>query len=262
MDDLNILKLIISVALKEFLCKDSLLLELDVREEALSHRVAFYLEQALEEKKYDLSFDSETIESLVTDCEYDKHRDEKKTLSDLIEKYPKKPTKEIRPDIVLHKRNSNINLIVIEIKKKKSRNKKYAKDKVQAFVDSFYKYKIGIYLEFNTGINYKDITEPIAMIATFPDGDYNNSDQKLLEMLNALGKNNLAKKGGFLKCLSREQNDILVQYFDLYDAPENIEIRGTYDYWLEVWFNKLTQEKAEKILKRKDKNFILKNENL
>lgn len=70
-------------------------------------------------------------------------------------------------------------------------------------------------------------------------------------MLTSLGKDNLAKKGGFLKYLSREQENVLVQYFDLYDAPENINVRDTYDYWLEVWFNKLTQEKAEKILKRK-----------
>lgn len=251
MDDLNILKRIIFVALKEFLRKDSLLLELDVREEALSHRVAFYLEQALEEKKYDLSFDSETIESLVTDCEYDKHLDVKKTLHGLIEKYPKKPTKEIRPDIVLHKRNSNTNLIVIEIKKKKSRNKQYAKDKALAFVESSYKYKFGIYLEFNTGTNYKDITEPVVTIATFSDGDHKDPNNKLLGMLTSLGKDNLAKKGGFLKYLSREQENVLVQYFDLYDAPENINVRDTYDYWLEVWFNKLTQEKAEKILKRK-----------
>lgn len=80
MNDLNILKRIILVALKEFLHKDNLLLELGVREEAISHRIAFYIEQAFEQKKYDLSFNSETIESLVIDCEYNKHQDTKKFL--------------------------------------------------------------------------------------------------------------------------------------------------------------------------------------
>jgi len=251
MDDLNILERITEDALKEFLRKDSILLELDVREEAISHRVAFYLEQALEKNKYDLSFDSETIESLVTDCEYDKYRDVKKVLSGLIEKYPQKPTEEIRPDIVLHKRNSDINLVVIEIKKKKSCDKQYAKDKALALVESDYKYKLGIYLEFNTGMNYKIFTESIVTIATFSDSDYNEPNQKLLNMLNTLGKNNLALKGSFLKYLSREQEDMLVQHFNLYEAPENIEVRDTYSYWLEVWLNNLTQDRVEKILKRK-----------
>ena len=251
MNDLNILKQIILVALKNFLHKDNLLLELGVREEAVSHRVAFYLEQAFEQKKYDLSFDSETIESLVVDCEYDKHRDTKKILNGLIGKYPRKTTEEVRPDIVLHKRNSDINLVVIEIKKKKSDNKQYAKDKVLAFVESSYKYKLGIYIEFNTGINYKVISEPIAVIATFSDGDYKNPNQKLLDMLNTLGKDNLNKKGGFLKYLSKEEENILIQHFDLHEAPENIEVRDTRDYWLGGWLDSITQEKAEKIFKRK-----------
>lgn len=180
----------------------------------------------------------------------------------MIGKYHKKPTEEVRPDIVLHKRNSDINLVVIEIKKKKSDNKQYAKDKVLAFVESSYKYKLGIYIEFNTGTGYKVVSEPIAAIATFSDGDYNDPNYKLFDMLNTLGKDNLNKKGGFLKYLSKEEENILIQHFDLHEAPENIDVRDTRDYWLGVWFNKLTQEKAEKILKRKKKNFILRNKNL
>lgn len=251
MNDLNILKRIILIALKEFLRKDSMLLELNVREEAVSHRVAFYLEQALEQKKDDLSFDSEIIESLVVDCEYDKHRDVEKILDGLIEKYPKKPTEEVRPDIVLHKRSSDINLVVIEIKKEKSDNKQYAKDKVLAFVESSYKYKLGIYIEFNTGTNYKIISQPVAVIATFSDGDYKNPNHELLSMLNTLGKDNLNKKGGFLKYLSKEEENILIQHFDLYEAPKNIDVRDTRDYWLKVWLDNLTQEEAEKIFKGK-----------
>jgi len=141
--------------------------------------------------------------------------------------------------------------VKIEIKKKKSCDKQYAKDKALALVESDYKYKLGIYLEFNTGMNYKIFTESIVTIATFSDSDYNEPNQKLLNMLNTLGKNNLALKGSFLKYLSREQEDMLVQHFNLYEAPENIEVRDTYSYWLEVWLNNLTQDRVEKILKRK-----------
>ena len=192
MDDLNILKRLILIALKRFLEKESDLLVLDAREEAISHRLSFYMEKTLENSKtkWDFSFQAEEIESLVVDCEYNKHKDGGKVLSEIIIKYPDKKTDIVRPDIILHKRNSGLNLVIIEVKKKNSREKQYAKDKVQAFVESSYNYQLGIYIEFNSGAEYSN-HEKVADIATFSNNDYKIPNKKLLNMLNVF-KNDIS----------------------------------------------------------------------
>ena len=220
--DLNVLKEAMLDALKFFINKDANLLKLDVREEAISHRLAFYLEQTFSRLKYDLSLDVEEIESITVDCEYDKHSDAPKTLQDIIQKYPKKKTNVIRPDIVLHKRNSGTNLIVIEIKKEKSKDKdkEYAKDKVKAFVESSYAYQLGIYIVFNTGAD-----GPIKNIATFSKNNYKDPNEKLLKMLNTL------EKDGFSEQI---RNSSLTDWIHSDNILEQ-DIYSDEEYWNECW---------------------------
>ncbi len=132
-------------------CKDSKLFELAVKEETISHRLAFYLENLI----IDLS--NGEFDGSVVDCEYNRHGDEEKRLFEIIDKYPKKKTDIIRPDIVLHNRGNNQkNLIIFEVKKNNGRYKEYAKDKLKAYVDSSsYNYKLGVYVEFFVGQKYR-----------------------------------------------------------------------------------------------------------
>lgn len=86
---------VVNDALSDFAKRDMVLLDLGVQEETISHRLAIYIEQRLPEWE--------------VDCEYNR---------DLM--CPKKNPKGsgcIRPDIVVHKRNSSRNLLVVEIKK-------------------------------------------------------------------------------------------------------------------------------------------------
>lgn len=91
------LKESIEKSIKLFVKKDFDLLKLKVYEPAVSHRIAFYLE------KYFFQNDANI------DCEYDKRFDLDK---------PGLNGKSMRPDILVHTRNSQKNnKIAIEIKK-------------------------------------------------------------------------------------------------------------------------------------------------
>jgi hypothetical protein len=100
-------------------------------ERAISHRLAFYFECCLREKKV---LDDQSV--LSVDCEYDRHIDDEKKLRTIFEhqsiiKRARRTWKElepgvieflIKPDIVLHQRRTDDhNLVVIELKKASSR---------------------------------------------------------------------------------------------------------------------------------------------
>lgn len=81
--------------------KDIFLLENDANEEAISHRLAIYIENH--------------VEGWHVDCEYNRKglepkRIKAKTGININEKL-------VYPDIIVHRRNSNENLLAIEIKK-------------------------------------------------------------------------------------------------------------------------------------------------
>ncbi len=83
------------------------------------------------------------------DCEYDKHKNNKKEME--IDKQ----IKERRPDILIHKRgNDENNLAVIEIKKSTSsgsRRLDYKKLKSMTLQTGEYRYKLGIFINFAVG---------------------------------------------------------------------------------------------------------------
>ena len=99
----------VNKAIKNCLSIESKLLDLAVNERSVTHKVAEYLQK--EFTNYDV------------DCEYNKDgHDGKKILSGL-DKCKKGPTtndedgRTVYPDIIIHKRDSSTNLVVIEAKK-------------------------------------------------------------------------------------------------------------------------------------------------
>ena len=106
-------------AVSDFMRENPSLLDLEAHEQAISHRVAYYLESQFCKGM-----------NLNVDCEYDQHLDACKTFN--FEKEYKKcdcvgckkarekkpnPKKRCRPDVLVHSRgNDDRNLIVIEIK--------------------------------------------------------------------------------------------------------------------------------------------------
>jgi hypothetical protein len=112
-------------AVKYFMDNDKELLQLSAHEQAISHRIAVYLEKVLNSKEFNV------------DCEYNKHLENTKSFDINIldmELYKackcesckniirnninEIPSKNFRPDIVVHLRGKDTeNKIVIEVKK-------------------------------------------------------------------------------------------------------------------------------------------------
>ncbi len=113
---------IIQEAYMEFINRDIDLLDVDTNERSLTHRIAVYLEGK--------------FEWYSIDCEYSKNGDDTKVLSS----YRWNKTGEVLPDIIVHQRKSENNLLVIEWKKN---NEWDDRDKLQAYkTDLWYKYAI------------------------------------------------------------------------------------------------------------------------
>jgi len=75
--------------------RDAYLLEMDAHEVAVSHKLAEYLQQEFPEWN--------------VDCEFNKYYGETKTLDEYDSDW-------VRPDIIVHKRGTDEDLLVIEIK--------------------------------------------------------------------------------------------------------------------------------------------------
>lgn len=115
---------LMNAAIDQLIQNDSELLDLDVAECSLSHRLAHYMEL------------SATIQPpLTVDCEYNRHfRDPKKLIlppRNFLNRELRKTT--VLPDILVHERNSDANnLIVLELKKP-GENTDYDRQKLCAF---------------------------------------------------------------------------------------------------------------------------------
>ena len=143
------------------------LLENNLSERCIAHKLAEYLKGEFAD------FD--------VDCEYNRNIDVEKTLriekEKLIEiawdKIKDDDTYSVFPDIVIHTRKYHQNNhILIEIKKRigSKKDKNFDFEKLQAFTspNEDYKYKLGIYLEFNTK---KDVgISPVSRIIYFQNG--------------------------------------------------------------------------------------------
>lgn len=137
----------ISSALETLRDKDSFLIEKDVHERSITHHLAKYLE------KYFLDFD--------IDCEYNKCDDNPKKLSkifdDLERQLPlekKADTHRVYPDIIIHKRGTTNNLLVIEVKKDNKSSHENDIDKLKAYKNELgYKYAVHLTIE-DSGIRF------------------------------------------------------------------------------------------------------------
>lgn len=100
----HIVRNAVSEAIESLLLNDSFLLEIDASERAICHRLAVYLESY--------------FSNWNVDCEYNRNSIDVKRLNiesrtrNSTERYPA-----VFPDIIVHLRNTEQNLLVIEMKK-------------------------------------------------------------------------------------------------------------------------------------------------
>lgn len=157
-------------SVNQFLERDVGLLDLEAHEQAISHRIAVYLEYYIDEFHVDCEYNknmenpkkivfTEFPSSLENNCceggddksqcqllkEYfESHHDHTDEITEKIKK--------LRPDIIVHRRRSNDkNEIIIEIKKTKDCNFDKEKLKLMTAQGGSYKYKLGVFIRFEKG---------------------------------------------------------------------------------------------------------------
>ena len=121
------------------------LLELDVNERAIAHKLAEVL--------------GEQFSDHDVDCEYNRDHDEVKRLKlpGHTEKTDSTQATRVLPDIVVHRRVTDDNLLVVEMKKvKNSRPQEDENDrkKLRAFVKPPYNYEYGLFLKLSSSGEY------------------------------------------------------------------------------------------------------------
>jgi len=125
-------------ALEQLLRDDEEILIADVNERSISHRLANYL--------------NPMFPGWDVDCEYNRNHDDPKRLEIKRRKVSSDDTQAttVFPDIIIHRRGSDENYVVIEMKKTTSReNDKYDLQKLQAFKDQL-GYRFAIFLKIKT----------------------------------------------------------------------------------------------------------------
>ncbi len=134
------LKARVTQALDTLLEQDADLLNRDVQEEAISHRLARYLETL--------------FETWNVDCEFNMDRDKRKRTP-----LPQKQNPEVvddalvRPDIIIHKRGTSNNLLAIEVKKSSNKDRgEIARDrmKVESYINNPLKYRSSAFIIIRT----------------------------------------------------------------------------------------------------------------
>ena len=143
-------------AINQFLENDFYLLEKDIAERSITHKIAEYLQAQIPEYNVDCEYNGD-IENPVT---YRKQLGiSMETMQQLaVRAINENDTYGIYPDIIVHMRGFNDNnIIVIEVKKKKittrgQNEKDFDKVKLAAFTRQ-YSYKLGVFLEFETTKN-------------------------------------------------------------------------------------------------------------
>jgi hypothetical protein len=120
---------------------DVFLLQNNVNERSISHKLAEYLQAQ--------------FKSWHVDCEYNRDNARAKSLN-----LPKRnapdddlDARTVFPDIIVHHRNTSENLLVIEIKKSNnSEDDKFDRKKIKAFIKDL-KYKYGLFIKFQVASN-------------------------------------------------------------------------------------------------------------
>jgi len=129
-------------ALKKLIKRDKFLLEKDVNERTIAHKLGEYLQQ---------EFDDWNV-----DCEYNRYEDLTKKLDVPKDKvnWDDVEAKTVFPDIIIHHRGINENLLVIEIKKSSSiLGSEFDARKLEGFT-SQYGYRYGLFIKFYVGSEF------------------------------------------------------------------------------------------------------------
>jgi hypothetical protein len=121
---------------------DSYLLNNNLNERTISHKLGCYL-------SYDFS-------GWDVDCEYNRNHDNIKRLDFSVEQVASDDTtgKTVFPDIIIHRRATDENLLVIEIKKDAlQEDQEKDLNKIAKFIEQL-SYKYGLFINFRTGNQY------------------------------------------------------------------------------------------------------------
>ncbi|HIF9325835.1 hypothetical protein [Photobacterium damselae] len=135
-------------SLKQFIEHDRYLLEKDANERSLTHRIGMYLQAQ--------------FDNYYVDCEYNRDKHEPKELHIEQEKSDVREgnATTVYPDIIVHRRGSNVdNLLVIEFKKSSSTvNNGRDMNKLHAYKKELH-YRFALFIELGTKIGESEVTE-------------------------------------------------------------------------------------------------------
>jgi hypothetical protein len=154
--DLEQIKEIVRGAITQLKATDPFLLTKDIGERAISHKLAVYL--------------NDSFAGLDVDCEYNgyaKSDNNKKYIVILRDKLDalrrlrdsdnndELLKRSVFPDIIVHKRGEDQNLLIIEIKKENNNDTEYDREKIKRYTSPDYdndlNYKLGALIIFPTG---------------------------------------------------------------------------------------------------------------
>ena len=124
------------LAIDIFFKNDAILLELDVNERTISYKIAEYLQTQFPEWH--------------VDCEYNRKENDIKRLSKINECDEQRKSDRIYPDIIVHHRGIEDNLLVIEIKTN-NQDDPCDRKKLELLTkkEGEYGYDWGVYIQFN-----------------------------------------------------------------------------------------------------------------
>ena len=134
-------------ALDTFWERDSYLLEHDVNEVTITHKLGCYLQNNFED------FD--------VDNEYNRDLDDPKRF----------PSGTIKPDIIVHKRGTNEhNFLAIEVKKSNNPGTNEDLTKIKKYIFGSLRYDYALYMEFDIGlgIGYENFVTQIQFLKRSP----------------------------------------------------------------------------------------------
>ena len=134
----------VNIAIDILFKNDSFLLEKDVNERSISHKLAGYIQIQFPEWHVDCEYNR--MKSKNMDEEYITKKLQL-PINDL--KSNDTNAKTVYPDIIVHKRGTENNLLAIEIKKKSNNtSKEFDHKKLNAFISQL-KYTFGLFIELD-----------------------------------------------------------------------------------------------------------------
>lgn len=125
----------VEISLGVLFRNDSFLLQNNANERSVSHKLAEYLQTQFPDWNID--------------CEYNRKGLDPKTLDGIRECSDQRKTDRIFPDIIIHKRNTNDNLLVVEIKIKNEDSCDIEKLKKFTSPTGEFRYKLGLFIKFD-----------------------------------------------------------------------------------------------------------------